>query len=242
MACRRDRSASSRLGRPRSPCSSEPDARTHWDSRRAPGAARGCRPERSVPPPPYSEPEPFVGKHGGKEHPALRLQFIGRRNQLHLGLVKQRRHYQRQLSLREPAAGAVVNPDAERRKHSRLLVLLTPWKVAVYVEPLGMGKVLQRQAAGQRQTGSGAARGGRRRTYDPHERRDRPPDQIQRLTISMRLRALTSSSAVRSFRQTSQALTRLTTTMSAGAGMSSLNSTRMMRSLTSSCTAPFVDG
>ena len=42
--------------------------------RRAPGAARGCRPERSVPPPPYSEPEPLVGKHGGKEHPALRLQ------------------------------------------------------------------------------------------------------------------------------------------------------------------------
>ena len=88
--------------------------------RRAPGAARGCRPERSVPPPPYSEPEPLVGKHGGKEHPALRLQFIGRRNQLHLGLVKQRRHYQRQLSLREPAAGAVVNPDAERRKHTAI--------------------------------------------------------------------------------------------------------------------------
>ena len=163
--------------------------------RRAPGTARGCRPERSVPPPPYSEPEPFVGKHGGKEHPALRLQFIGRRNQLHLGLVKQRRHYQRQLSLREPAAGAVVNPDAERRKHSRLLVLLTPWKVAVYVEPLGMGKVLrqvmrdeelpwvaphgesaayQRQAAGQRQTGGGAR--ARRAPSDVRSpRASRPP-------------------------------------------------------------------
>ena len=68
------------------------------------------------------------------------------------------------------------------------------------------------------------------------------PIRSRRLTISIRLRALTSSSAVRSFRQTSQASIRLMITMSAGSGMSSLNRTRMMRSLTCSGAAPFGDG
>ena len=68
------------------------------------------------------------------------------------------------------------------------------------------------------------------------------PTRSSRLTVSIRRRAFFSSSGVSSLRQTSQASSRLMITMSAGSGISSLNRTRITRSLMCSCATPLAAG
>ena len=68
------------------------------------------------------------------------------------------------------------------------------------------------------------------------------PIRSRRLTMAIRSRAFANSSTDSTFRHTAHASTRVMMTMSAGSGMSSLNNTRMTRSLTCSCGVPLVDG